>query len=147
MRARCTAEVLGAALGLGPVHVDIGLRERDVGDWSGLTTADIESRWPGLIDAWHAGRLAGPPGGETNHAFTERVVDAIRRIGDVADDGGVLVVTHGGVIRALERHAGTDAQTLPNMGGRWFEVRDGVVRAGPIVALLDPETPAVAPVF
>ncbi|MDP9295247.1 MAG: histidine phosphatase family protein, partial [Actinomycetota bacterium] len=46
-RARRTAELISRSLGLGPVGVDRGLRERDVGEWSGLTAAEVDERWPG----------------------------------------------------------------------------------------------------
>src|SRR5690606_25454710 len=44
-RARETARILGAALGLEPA-IDARLRERDLGTWSGLTTPQIAGRWP-----------------------------------------------------------------------------------------------------
>ena len=146
-RARRTAEILTDALDLGPVHVERGLRERNVGDLSGLTTDEIEARWPGLIHAWRAGLVPLLPNGERNDAFNARVVAGATRVAAMAGDDALLVVAHGGVIRALERHAGVEAQTLANLGGRWFDMADGAVRAGPIVALLDPGAPAVAPVF
>src|SRR5215211_9126850 len=44
-RALETAEIVAASHGLEPVTVD-GLREVDVGSWSGLTRAEIEQRFP-----------------------------------------------------------------------------------------------------
>ena len=44
-RARETAEIVGEAFGLS-VQLDPRLREVDVGEWSGLTTAEIEGRFP-----------------------------------------------------------------------------------------------------
>ena len=44
-----------------------------------------------------------------------------------ADPGSVLVVvTHGGVIRALERATGAPPVPIANLCGRWFEVEMGV---------------------
>src|SRR5215813_8680553 len=40
-RARATAAVIGEALGL-DVQVDVRLRERNAGEWTGLTRAEIE---------------------------------------------------------------------------------------------------------
>jgi broad specificity phosphatase PhoE len=48
----------------------------------------------------------------------------------------VLVVTHAGVIRTLERHLGADDGLLPNLGGRWFDLVDGDPRLGDRVELL-----------
>jgi broad specificity phosphatase PhoE len=51
----------------------------------------------------------------------------------------VLAVTHGGVIRCLERHLGVDPAPLPNLGGAWLEVSvDDTMAIGPRVLLVDP---------
>jgi broad specificity phosphatase PhoE len=145
-RARRTAELLADGR---EVVVEPLLRERDVGDWSGLVTEEIEARWPGQIEAWRTGRIPSPPGGEDNTEFTARVVAGIEHVAaQVGERGPALVVVHGGVVRALERAASEDALTLPNLGGRWFDVIPGAsLRAGEIVRLTDPGTPAAAPVF
>src|SRR5579871_6119870 len=44
-RAADTASIVADALGL-TVRVDAELREVDVGEWSGLTSAEIEARFP-----------------------------------------------------------------------------------------------------
>jgi probable phosphoglycerate mutase len=146
VRARRTAELLAAGR---EVVVEPLLRERDVGDWSGLTTVEIDARFPGQVEAWRSGRIPSPPGGEDNGEFTARVVAGVEHVAaQVADRGPALVVVHGGVVRALERAAAEDALTLPNLGGRWFDVEPGHrLRAGEIVRLTDPGTPAAAPVF
>src|SRR3954462_12224242 len=99
-RAIETAELLAPGA---TVEVAPGLRERNVGDWSGLTRDEIEARWPGMIDAWQHGRITRIPGGEENAEFTARVVAALVDVAaDVdarGDDRPVLVVAHGGVIR------------------------------------------------
>lgn len=148
-RAKRTAEILAEGLGLGPVRVEPGLRERHVGDWSGLNAEQIEARWPGLVDRWRRGLVPSPPNGEDDVEFRDRVVHALRHVAAlVGGDGPALVVSHGGVIRTLERAAGEEALTLPNLGGRWFEVEHGQpLRAGTIVRLTDPGTPVAAPVF
>ena len=48
----------------------------------------------------------------------------------------MLVVTHAGVIRTLERHLGADDGLLPNLGGRWFDWHDGDPVLGDRVELL-----------
>jgi uncharacterized cupin superfamily protein len=135
-RAARTAALLASGIGLDPaaVRVEAGLRERDVGRWSGLTGDEIDARWPGQIAAWRHGELDGPPGGERNDAFAARVRDALVRVAaTVAGREPVLVVSHGGVVRAVERSAGVEAHTLPNLGGRWFDVdRDRVVAGDPV---------------
>ena len=119
VRAKQTAGILARALGLGEVSVDPGLRERNVGEWSGLTRTVIEERWPGQLAAWRAGELERPPGGETQAELDSRVMDALAR---VADGGGVpLVVTHGGVIHSVERQLGAEVSSIGNLAGRWLE--------------------------
>lgn len=134
-----TARVVADALGLGEVAEEPDLRERDVGDWSGRTTEEIDIIWPGAIAAWRSGRLDRPPGGEHEPAFRARVVRAVERLA-AEPDGLLLVISHGGVIRALERHLGGDPESTRNLSGRWFELAaDNRLRAGgqvdlPIVA-------------
>lgn len=128
-----TARIVAEVLGLGEVAVEPALRERDVGDWSGRTTEEIELIWPGAIDAWRAGRLDRPPGGEQEPSFRARVVGAVERL--AARPGGpLLVITHGGVIRAIERHLGGDPRSTANLSGRWVESVDGALAAGDVEA-------------
>ncbi len=136
-----TARILAEKLGLGGAEVEPDLRERDVGDWSGRTTDEIEDLWPGAIGAWRAGRLRGPPGGEPEVAFTARVVGAVERLAS-RPGGPLLLVTHGGVIRALERHLRGDSSSTANLCGRWVHGEAGLCLAQ-AVALPDVEEETV----
>jgi len=98
LRARETADIVAAAVGLQPVE-DVRLMETDAGDWTDRTFADVRAEAPELFDAFAA---ADPgfafPGGES---FTEqevRVDAALRNI--EAGELPALVVCHGMVIRA-----------------------------------------------
>lgn len=103
VRARQTAEVVGAALGLEP-RPDARFAEHDTGAWTDRLKADVEAEEP---DAWVAYGRGGErwtfPGGESLEAFMERVVDGLvavtqsRRL-------PALVVCHRGVIRAAQSH-------------------------------------------
>lgn len=93
-RARRTAELLGYP---GAESVP-GLREVDVGDWTGLEIATIVSDQAEAYRGWRAGTFA-PPGGEEWDAFAARAAAAARTGFATADR--LLVVCHGGVIRAL----------------------------------------------
>jgi broad specificity phosphatase PhoE len=98
-RAFDTASVVASAHGL-EVVASAALREIDVGEWSGLTSAEIEARFP----AGWARHNAGGDGwdtGETHAAMSERIVGALSGIATTHPDGEVLCVLHGGVIRAL----------------------------------------------
>jgi len=102
-RARETAEIAARAIGLRLV-TDPTLREINVGEWQGLTTEEIEERFP---DAW-ARHSAGGDGwlqGETHAAMSARIVAAVTRITNAHPGETILCVIHGGVIRALLAHA------------------------------------------
>ena len=145
-RARRTAEILARALGTDVAEVDPALREYDVGDWCGLTRPEIEARWPGLIAEWHAGRLAATPGGETRRAFVERGMAALTRLAAAEPGRQLLVVTHGGLVRAVERRLGVSSETIPNLSGRWIEASGpGHLSAGERVLLLGEEAQTLSP--
>jgi broad specificity phosphatase PhoE len=132
-RARHTAQLMGVRLGLAPV-VDERLRERHAGGWEGRTRVEIDEGWPGYLES---GRR--PPGYEPDDSVLARVLDALSAIA-TAHTGDVLVVTHGGVVRTVERHLGGDADGLiPNLGGRWLHDDGARVELGDRVVLLDPD--------
>jgi len=135
-RARRTAELVAPA-GLA-VEVEPVWRERRAGDWTGLTRAEIESRFPG----WLAARRS-PPGFEGDDELLERTLPALDALVRGHDDGPVLVVTHGGVIRTLERHQHSPSNPVPNLGGRWFHLGDGGIALGDRDVLVDADTVTV----
>lgn len=103
-RARETAEIVGARLGLAP-HLDPALREHDVGAWSGLTHAEIERRWPEELARFRGGDLAlRPGGGESRLALRARVWAAVSRL-EASARGPCAVVSHLGVLHALAPEA------------------------------------------
>jgi probable phosphoglycerate mutase len=136
-RAHQTAERLIGALGLTvEFRIEPGLREFDAGEWSGLTRDEIEGRWPGAIERFARLELSTPPGGEPRAQFEQRVADAARRVGSAAANAGadrLLVVTHGGVLRALARAAGAVEYRVGPLAGYWGRHDEGG---------LFPETPA-----
>ena len=72
-RARQTAEIALAGLGTTPA-VDERLREISLGDWDGLTQAEIEKRSPGIFADSHPFLwMDAAPGGEGFDAFDRRV--------------------------------------------------------------------------
>jgi probable phosphoglycerate mutase len=139
-RASRTAELAAEAFGLGEaVQIDAGLREYDVGDWSGLTRSEIESQWPGALEDWRQGRLVATPRGEIRDAFVARIAAAVTRVGAAHPNGVVLIITHGGVISAIERSLGADQRRLAHLGGRWIEASGEGLGAGEAVFLFDPD--------
>jgi broad specificity phosphatase PhoE len=144
-RARRTAQIVADRLST-PLWVDPRLRERQAGPWTGLTRDEIAAGWSGHLEG---GRP--PPGFEGDHELVARVLSALRaicagRTGSPpgVDGAAVLVVTHGGVVRVLERHLGGAAGLVPNLSGRWIELGDGNLVLGDRVRLLEHAT-ATAP--
>jgi probable phosphoglycerate mutase len=76
------------------VVADPGLREIDVGSWSGLTRKEIEQRFPD----------GTRPDGETRDEHAARVLGAVEQIARENPGLRILVVTHGGTMRALHGH-------------------------------------------
>ena len=145
-RARRTAEILAAGLGL-PVAVDPELREIDVGDWQGLTRAEIEAGWPGELADWSEGRSESPPGGETRAHLAERARRALVRAAAGAQPGDrLLVVAHGALVRHLDRLLGLEPHPVANLGGRWYESDgNGSLVPGATVSLADPDDRTLSP--
>jgi probable phosphoglycerate mutase len=127
-RARETAAIVADRLGL-DVTERADLREIDVGSWSGLTRAEVAARFPEGYARWLGGTIGHD--GETSEQLTERVVGALLRVAAAHPGGTVLVVTHGGAIRAARRHAtGAPGEPLPNCATETLLVHDGRLLGG-----------------
>jgi broad specificity phosphatase PhoE len=137
-RARRTAELIAEPLGLGPVATTPQLREHDIGDWDGRTWDEIEVDWPGAKAAWVAEEIHLPPNGESRDDFHARVWQAVSRVAAERPGQRVLIVAHGGVVRALERMAGAEPHAIAFLSGRWFTWSDGALRPGPHFAAEEP---------
>ena len=98
-RAVRTAEIVtgGAEIATTPE-----LREMDLGKWVGHTTAEVAELFP---DEWRAFRSASvdcrASGGESRQELLERVTRFFRTAAERHPEQNVLVVTHGGVLRAF----------------------------------------------
>jgi broad specificity phosphatase PhoE len=101
-RARETAEIVGARIGLEP-RPDERLREGWRGEWEGWLFEQIQRRDPARYAAWRTPDAEIGfqfPGGETLAQQQARVLDALA---DVQEAGALpaLVVCHGGSIRTV----------------------------------------------
>lgn len=114
-RAAETAAIVAETLEL-PVTLERALREIDVGSWSGLTREEVETRFPQGFARWRTGELTGHDG-ESRDQLADRVHAAVLAIASAHPGETVLVVTHGGAVRALQRAVlGEPEPLLANCG-------------------------------
>jgi len=116
LRARETAVVVGARIGLDPIE-DPRLMETDAGDWTNRSFADVQAETPEQFAAFAQGDPSFAfPGGESFAEQEERVAAALEEV--ERRELPALVVCHGMVIRAaLARRAGhrvTRFERVPN---------------------------------
>jgi probable phosphoglycerate mutase len=132
-RARRTGEIVAEALGLGGVTVEDRLMERDAGEWTGLTRDEIEAGWPGYLV-----ENRRPPAFEADDDLVGRAVAALHAIAAAAPGERVLAVSHGGLIRVVERHLGVlEAPPISNLAARHVHVDAGALVLGDRTVLVD----------
>jgi phosphoserine phosphatase len=102
-RARETAAIVAQPHRLS-VRELAALREVDVGSWSGLTRAEAEKRFPEGYRRWLGGS-EGWEDGETYEQLGQRVVEAVLAMAAQHPGERVLIVAHGGSIRAIHAAA------------------------------------------
>jgi broad specificity phosphatase PhoE len=136
-RARHSAEIIAAGLGILECRIDNRLRELTLGDWDGLSYREIAARSPGIFDGeqgWNWCFRA--PGGEPYDCFASRLADWLA---DQDDTAPVIAVAHGLVSRVLRGlYAGLPraaSLSLPVPQNRIFRLAGGQI-----------ETIAVAPI-
>jgi broad specificity phosphatase PhoE len=99
-RARETAEIVGARIGLEP-RLDARLREGFRGRWEGFLFDEVEQAEPERYAAWRrAGASFRFPDGESLAEQQARVLDALAEI-EASGELPALVVCHGGSIRCV----------------------------------------------
>jgi broad specificity phosphatase PhoE len=103
-RARETAEILAGRLGV-EIHPDERLRERGFGGWEGLTMDEIEERFADEHRAWLEGTGLGAADAEPLDRFAARVAAFVDDVLARHPDEEVMVVSHGGTIRAIHAYA------------------------------------------
>jgi alpha-ribazole phosphatase len=112
-RAAETAERIAGAFEL-PIVPEPDFREMCLGRWEGMTVAEIQAAFPGTYERWLADPLTHPaPGGEKLEAFFARVVGAFARMRESRPEAEGILVSHGGVVKALLCHVlGLDMRAL-----------------------------------
>jgi probable phosphoglycerate mutase len=122
VRARETAEFVGRALGL-PVAIDPALRERCFGSYEGLPQGALDTVDSGICGDRVVDASARPDGGESLDEVYERVGSFLERLQGERHRGDVILVSHGGAIRAMRAFCAG----VPMSGTQWDVVANGSV--------------------
>lgn len=136
-RAQQTAQPIAELVGM-PSILEPGLQEQCYGIFEGLTAQEIKLQYPDEWAQWLAfDAQVAVKGAESAQVFHDRVMDTMRALATKYVDGHVVVVTHGGVLDMIWRHAqqhtldGRRVCEIPNAGinhvaydqGRWQVVQ------------------------
>lgn len=119
-RARETASIIASELDVKLAPPVSELKERHSGEIYGLTSQEIDIRFPGLLERWRAGQIIDLPGGEAWSIFVERVFKGLCDLSSWS--GPILVVSHEGVLRAVEHYFGERQVKHENLEGKWIRV-------------------------
>jgi broad specificity phosphatase PhoE len=106
-RTQRTAAAIMQAGYDGPVpSVEPGLMEQNLGGWQGLPHADLPARLASPPHPfWPVSGTEQPPGGESMADVILRVGETLERLAQEHPDEDVVIVSHGGTIRAAVAHA------------------------------------------
>ena len=121
-RAQQTAQPVAQALGL-DITLSEGLREQCYGCFEGLKAVEIKQQYPNEWQQWlRFDPTYAVPDAESLQDFYNRVVSALNVLAHTYQGEHVVVVTHGGVLDMIWRHAhahslhGPRACEIPNAG-------------------------------
>jgi broad specificity phosphatase PhoE len=131
-RARETGLIIASELGI-PIEYEAEFREQSLGDLAGQPyesiandpTFDPKRSW-----AWRA------PNGESHEDVLRRVAPVLDRVAQKYADDEIVVVSHGGVMRAVWAHVTgkwENAHVPPNCGIVLIEHERGRYRAPEVV--------------
>jgi broad specificity phosphatase PhoE len=111
-RAHETAAIIGHALRL-PLRYERALRERNFGTAQGHPLSELRPAVSGIQGDRVVDADARPPEGESLREMYRRVATFMDVAEAAAPEGGVVVVTHGGVIRMAQAYAdGVDVDAM-----------------------------------
>ncbi len=106
-RTRRTAEaIFRAGYPETPLSIEPDLIEQSLGDWQGLPHAELPGKLTLPAHAfWPLGGKEHPPGGESMDQVINRVGAALERLATHHGGDDMIVVSHGGAIRAAVAYA------------------------------------------
>jgi len=132
-RAQQTAQPVAEVLGH-TCELNAGLREQCYGMFEGMRSPDIQAQYPEAWRRWLAFDAdVAVEGAETTRAFHARVIAALQDLANQYQGEHVVVVTHGGVLDMVWRHAqsmslsGPRVCDIPNAGLNHVVWRDGTL--------------------
>lgn len=133
LRAQQTAQPVAEVLGHTCI-LNAGLREQCYGMFEGLRSPDIQAQHPEAWQRWLAFDAdEAVAGAETTRAFHDRVIAALQDLAKQYAGEHVVVVTHGGVLDMVWRHAqaislsGPRVCDIPNAGLNQVSWLDGAL--------------------
>ncbi|MDE0267944.1 MAG: histidine phosphatase family protein [Acidimicrobiaceae bacterium] len=131
-RAKETSEIIAEILGVSTLIVDAGLRERAVGLWEGLTTAEINTQYPGDLS-----NRQYPPGWERDEDLLSRVLKSLRQIAKLAATRDrILIMSHTGVFYILDCYFNRKFVPIGNLCGREIHMEGNDMSLGKRIALI-----------
>ncbi|MBW4031512.1 MAG: histidine phosphatase family protein [Acidobacteria bacterium] len=127
-RARETAQIIATVLGLDEPTVLDEIVERNYGAAEGLNWGQVERDFPRGTDV---------PGRESREQVSARVVPALIRLAERHPGQALVVVSHGGAIRAVLEEVEPSAShgMITNGSVHSFRLEDGALR---LIAFDDP---------
>lgn len=100
-RAVKTAEILSKVTNVEYISME-GLEKINLGEWQGLSWAQVKEKYPTEYKEWHVNpRYTKPPKGESYQDMLQRVLISIHKIIDENCDD-VVIVTHSAVIMCIQ---------------------------------------------
>ncbi|MBS0641720.1 MAG: histidine phosphatase family protein [Proteobacteria bacterium] len=143
-RAVATAGIIRAQTGIrAELILDDRLREVSLGSWDGLSRADIDARWPGVLGASLRHSWAQScPDGESIDAVLLRLADWLQAH---TDHRTLIVVSHGitgSLLRGLYAKLPRDTMlSLPTPQDSFQRLADGAVQDVAVPGLQDLGSP------
>ena len=102
-RAQETATIISATLDI-PLLSDPLLRERSYGIYEGGPLSNLSVNVTGLANGVVSDPDVRPAGGESFRDVVRRAAFFLERVGDDPSSSDLLIVTHGGMVRALRAY-------------------------------------------
>lgn len=100
-RAIKTAQILSEVINIDCTPIE-GLEEMNLGQWEGLSWAEVKEKFPNEYGEWYVNRrYTKSPKGESYQDVIERVLPVIHKIIE-KNDNNVAIVTHSAVIMCIQ---------------------------------------------